>query len=93
MSWDEETKDVEAAVITEIVRYPRLNELRIWLIGGRNMAAWAKEGLEMVEAFARANGCAFATGYMRRGWLRVGNAATGGWSETGVTLEKRLSEP
>ena len=90
VSWNTEEKAVEAAIVTEIKQYPRLRELHIWLIGGRNMNAWAKEGLELVEAYARAHDCVLATGAMRRGWARVGLNATGGCRETGVSLEKRL---
>lgn len=90
VAWNTEEKAVEAAIVTEIKQYPRLRELHIWLIGGRNMNVWAKEGLELVEAYARAEGCTLATGALRRGWARVGAQATGGWRETGVSLEKRL---
>lgn len=85
--WNDETHAVDAAIVTEIVHYPRLDELRIWLIGGRNMKAWGVPCRDILEEFARANGCAYVTGGMRRGWLRIGGP---GYRETGITFEKAL---
>jgi hypothetical protein len=86
VSWNPDERAIEAAVITETVDYPRARALRIWLVAGRNMRAWVREAEAMIEAFARAQGCAFIEGAMRRGWLRVGH----GYKETGLTFEKRL---
>lgn len=85
VSWD--GKVVEAAIVTETVDYPRLRELRIWLVGGRNMKAWVVEARDMIEEYARAEGCAIVSGGMRRGWIRIGGP---GWHETGVAFEKRF---
>jgi hypothetical protein len=87
VSWDETEKTAEAAVVTEIFNYPAVKECRIWLIGGRNMRAWVKQGQAMIEAFALANGCHFVTGAMRKGWIRVGGE---GWHQSGVMFEKRI---
>lgn len=83
---DPDVHAIKAAVVTQIVQFPRKRELRIWLIGGSDMHAWAKQGLEMVEAFARSIGCFAVTGGMRRGWMRIGD----GYKDGGVMLEKRL---
>ncbi len=91
VSWNAETKAIEMAAVTEIVQYPRLRELKIWLIGGNNMRAWAKEGLSMIEDFARAQGCSVVSGAMRRGWIRVAaSSGLGGYKETGAMFEKAL---
>ena len=86
IEWNNETGQVDAAVITEIINYPQLRELRIWLVGGRNMTTWAKPALAMVEDFARAEGCRLVSGGLRKGWARIG-----GYRISGVTLEKRLA--
>lgn len=85
--WNDETHAVDAAIVTEIVHYPQLDDLRIWLIGGRNMTAWGRECRDIFEAFGKANGCALMSGGMRKGWLRVGGE---GYKKTGITFEKRL---
>lgn len=88
ISWNPDARAIEAAAVTDIIVFPRgLKELRIWLVGGRNMRAWVAEMRDMIEAYARANGCAFLSGSMRRGWIRIGGD---GWRETGRTFEKRL---
>lgn len=86
VAWNARENTIDAAVVTETIDFPRKRELRIWLVGGRNMRGWVKAAEKMLEAFARAEGCAFLTGAMRRGWLRVGT----GFRETGITLEKAL---
>lgn len=87
VSWNEDQKAVEAAIVTEIIKYPRISELRLWLIGGRNMKAWGIEARDLLETFARDMGCGVMTGGDRKGWVRFGGE---GWEETGVTFEKRL---
>lgn len=82
-----DAKNAEAAVVTEVIEFPRMRECRIWLIGGRNMRAWVKEGQAMIEAYAIENNCDFVSGAMRKGWIRVGGE---GWHQSGVTFEKRL---
>jgi hypothetical protein len=85
--WDDEEKTAIGAAVTEIVHYPRLNELRVWLVAGRKMSEWGRRGAQMMEEFARANGCAYVTGGFRRGWIRIGGE---GWRETGCAFEKKL---
>lgn len=85
VSWDRAARDVEAAMITEIIEYPRLKECRVWLIGGRNMKAWHREFMEKIEAFARNHGCIQMSGGLRKGWARVG-----GYRVCGVELIKPL---
>lgn len=87
VAWNPDTKTCDAAVVTEIIQYPQKREFRLWLVGGRDMKAWATEGRLMVEAYARANGCELAAGAMRKGWVRV---AGDGWKVTGCMLEKVL---
>lgn len=59
-----------AAIVTEIITYPRLKALHYWLIGGslkelkdmeRRISRWAKEEL----------GCSRATGIGRKGFERA----------------------
>lgn len=90
VSWDPDLKRVEAAIVTEILQYPRMRELLVWLVGSNNMKACAREAYDLLEAFARDSGCAVISGRLRRGWIRIGGA---GWYETGASFEKRLDVP
>ena len=88
IAWNYEANDFDAAIVTEIIKYPRLSTLRIWLIGGRNMRDWIEEAKATLEAFARHYGCAAMEGGNRPGWLRIGGE---GWVKTGISYEKRLA--
>ncbi len=87
VSWNPDEKAVEAAVVTEIIQFPRVKELRIWIVGGNNMRAWVYEMRDMIEAFARSEGCVVMVGGLRPGWLRIGGP---GWVKTGISYEKVL---
>lgn len=89
ISWDDDRKEIEAAGVTEIIQYPRARELRIWLVGGRNMRRWGRPFAELLEQFARDMGCGVISGHLRRGWIRV---AGEGWKESGFSFEKVLSD-
>jgi hypothetical protein len=85
VSWDRQTREFEAAAVTEIIQYPRCRECRVWLVGGRNMRAWSQEFQEMVEGYARGAGCDHMASSGRRGAVRVA-----GYKQVGFDLIKRL---
>lgn len=87
ISWNPDEKAVEAAIVTEIIQFPRIKEMRIWLVGGRNMKAWVYEARDLLEEYARDFDCAVISGAWRRGWLRIGGL---GWHETGITFQKDI---
>ena len=87
VSWDPELERVEAAIVTEIIQYPRARELLVWLVGSDNMKACAREAYDLLEAFARDSGCSVIGGRLRRGWIKIGGP---GWYETGASFEKSL---
>lgn len=87
VAWDDEQKIVIGAVVTLVQDYPNgLREFQVWLVGGHSLKRWMKPGMEMLEDFARAQGCAELTGGLRKGWLRL----DAGFRQTGITLAKRL---
>lgn len=59
-----------SAAVTEIVRYPRLKNLHLWLCGG-DMDEIVYVMLPKAEAFAIAEGCARLTTGGRKGWDKV----------------------
>lgn len=89
VAWNKERETADAAIITEIIQYPRLSECRFWIIGGRpgTFRSWVFAARDMIEDYARAHGCGFVSGAMRRGWVRIGGP---GWHESGVTVEKDI---
>ncbi len=87
VSWDPERKRVEAAIVTELIQYPRTRDLVVWLVGSDNMKACAREAYDLLERFAVESGCGVISGRLRRGWIRIGGK---GWYGTGSSFEKRL---
>lgn len=89
VAWNNDRQTADAAIITEIIQYPRLSECRIWIVGGRpgTFKSWVFAARDMIEAYARAHGCAFVSGAMRKGWIRIGGP---GWRESGSTYDKDL---
>lgn len=55
-----------AAVVTEILKYPRKSALNCWLCGGS--MAEMEELYPHLEAFAKDNGCYAMYGAGRKGW-------------------------
>ena len=65
-----EDRNVTAAMVTQIIPYPRKKVLRILSIGGEGMARWMKH-FPMVETFAKQTGCSSIEAWGRKGWLRA----------------------
>ena len=85
ISWNEEEKAIEAAMITRLVQYPRRKTCSVPFIGGRNLRGWKDKFIETVEAYARANKCSAMEGGARAGWSRVA-----GYRNIGCVLMKEL---
>lgn len=88
ISWDDEAQQVEAAVVTEIIQYPRARDLNVFIIGGRNIWRWRKPMLELLRWFARDMGCANIRGAGREGLRYFARHA--GFTERGCILERRV---
>ncbi len=59
----------EAAIVTELVYYPKFTILHAWLVGGN-----LEQVIEMIpslDAYGRAFGCSKLTGCGRAGWVRA----------------------
>lgn len=82
ISWN---GSVEAAMVTELINYPRRRSCRVFLIGGRNLKSWSAAFQREIEAFARSHGCSFMEGGSRSGWVRVA-----GYKNIGCMLMKEL---
>lgn len=85
VAWDGMSPEIDAAMVTQIVRFPRRSVCAILYIAGRNLRRWARQFEEETEKYARAQGCQQMGGGFRKGWARVA-----GYRVTGVTLRKDL---
>lgn len=70
--WLQWTEKVEAAVVTEIINYPLVSTVRVWLGGAPEpeKGNWAKLN-EMIRDFGRLNKCRFIECVGRDGWLKL----------------------
>lgn len=59
-----------SAAVTEIIQYPRLKSLHLWLCGG-DMQEITEEMLPKAEEYARQQGCSRLTTGGRKGWDKV----------------------
>lgn len=86
LAWNLDAPDdpIDAAMVTELVDFPRLRELRVWLIGGRRLWSWARQFDQVICDFARAHGASRCAGGLRPGWARFG------YRQHGAELIKEL---
>jgi hypothetical protein len=78
-------KGIAAAVVCNVVTYPRCRAYNVMLVGGRDMRSWLKPMCDALEEYARSIGCRHMEGGFRRGWAKAA-----GYREVGVTLLKEL---
>ncbi len=63
--------DVYGAVVTEVCVYPQMSTLIMHFTGGKQLPKWKTEMLELLQRFAKDNGCTTIESYGRRGWEKV----------------------
>lgn len=62
---------VYGAVVTEVMEYPQMTALVMHFTGGIKLPKWKNEMLELLQRFAKDNGCKIIESYGRRGWGKV----------------------
>lgn len=77
--------NVKAAVITRNVNFPLTRVCLIFGLGGNDMEEWIHFLPEVVEPWAKSQGCNFIELRGRDGWERLL-----GWRKTSVVLRKEL---
>ena len=75
-----------AAIVTEVLTFPRVKVLNYWLIGGALPAAL--ELAPEIETWARKVGCTRATGIGRPGWKQIVQQC--GFRVGGIAFRKEL---
>lgn len=80
--------NIDAAIVTEVVNYPRKRILEMMFVGGSKMRAWLPEAIRVFDAHAREAGCAHIACLGRAGWCR----AWGGEITGDVVVVRGLSD-
>ena len=62
---------IYGAVITEVIKYPRLNALIMHFTGGIKLKLWKDDMLSLLRGFASANQCKTIESHGRVGWKKV----------------------
>ena len=62
-------KDVIAAMVTEIIKYPRKKIVRVITLAGKDMSLWY-DFLPMLEGYAIRHGCSSLEAWTRKGTTR-----------------------
>lgn len=66
----EKDMEIKAAIVTEILEYPACKTLNIWILAGKEFAAWA-DLVVAAEAYGRAQGCEWIEATGRPGLQRL----------------------
>lgn len=74
-----------AIIVTQILQYPRLRALNVFLVGGDVLMNWFCEVQEAIETYAQRNSCFRVQALGRRGWLKLN-----GYQEVGSSMIKDL---
>ena len=64
-----EGRDVIAAMVTEIIQYPRKKIVRVITLAGKDMSLWY-DFLPMLEGYAIRHGCSSLEAWSRKGMAR-----------------------
>ena len=64
-----EGKETIAAMVTEVIQYPRKKIVRVITLAGKNMDMWY-DFLPMIEGYAIRNGCSSLEAWSRKGMAR-----------------------
>ena len=64
-----EGKETIAAMVTELIQYPRKKIVRVITLAGKNMDMWY-DFLPMIEGYAIRNGCSSLEAWSRKGMAR-----------------------
>lgn len=62
---------IHGAVVTEVFVYPRMTTLIMHFTGGVNLPKWKQPMLELLQRFAKENGCKVIESYGREGWGKI----------------------
>jgi hypothetical protein len=69
IAYDEET--VYGVVVTELTQYPQMRTLVMHFTGGTELPKWKNEMLQILQRFAKDQGCSVIESYGRIGWEKV----------------------
>lgn len=67
--WRDATR--RGIAVTQIQVYPLFKVLLIFMVAGRDVQDWLKDGHQQLDSFARDSGCKYVDFIGRRGWAKL----------------------
>ena len=83
-----EDKNITAAMVTQVVHYPRKKVLRIIALGGKDLRKMQKKFEPILEGYAIKAGCSALEAWTRRGLLRL----VKDWKQSYIIITKDIKE-
>ena len=83
-----EEKSVTAAMVTQVVHYPRKKVLRIIALGGKGLRRMQEKFEPTLEGYAIKAGCSALEAWTRRGLLRL----VKDWKQSYIIITKDIKE-
>jgi hypothetical protein len=71
IAFDDKKNDIEGAVVTNFITYPRKKALSMVFCGGRDVRAWKDQMISMLQAWAFDNNCDVIECTGRPGWVKI----------------------
>lgn len=86
IAYNDEEKKVYGVCMTQVMQYPLLKALHVFLVGGIDFKKWQNNWVEAAEKRAREEKCDILQATGRRGWLHIPGAF-----ESAVVINKLLN--
>lgn len=88
--WGVHDGDLKAVIVTEIIIYPKVKRLRLFLLGGHEMCNWEDMVSDTFDRFAKENGCDGIELLGRQGWVK--NLKQYGYEQFDTAMLKKFKE-
>ena len=63
-------KEWVAAIVTQVIKYPRQKVFDVYLVGGSRMNEWLDMVWDDLKRYGRESGCRAIRGFGRKGWTK-----------------------
>lgn len=88
--WGVHDGDLKAVIVTEIIIYPKVKRLRLFLLGGHEMINWEDMVADTFDKFAIEHECDGIELLGRRGWVK--NLKQYGYEQFDTAMLKKFKE-
>ena len=88
--WNENKKDkYQGCIVSKVITRPNTKSLNLFIVTGKNRKLW-QDKIEIIEKWAKQQGCTHLETYARPGWSRI--LKQHNYKVTHYLLERKLEE-